>query len=221
MSTDFGQRLKSARSLAGLTQAQLGRQAGMGQSTIADLERGGSGTSKTATLASLCGVSALWLECGKGPMSADAAALQRQLPQGTRRYPLLGLQQAGGRSAEDAMGDADDEHFLGIEVASDNASPRAFFVRLEDNAMAPEIREGDRVLIDPALPPRPGDCVLATDSRQQAILRKYRVRGLDKAGAEIFELVPLNEDHPTLCSDEQALQLRGTVVEHRRRLQAR
>ncbi|WP_233094653.1 MULTISPECIES: S24 family peptidase [Delftia] len=154
-------------------------------------------------------------------MSAGAAALQRQLPQGTRRYPLLGLQQTSCRSAQDAMDDADDEQFLGIEVASDNASPRAFFVRLEDNAMAPEIREGDRVLIDPALPPRPGDCVLATDSRQQAILRKYRVRGLDKAGAEIFELVPLNEDHPTLSSDEQALQLRGTVVEHRRRFQAR
>lgn len=222
MSTDFGQRLKSARNLAGLTQAQLGRQAGMGQSTIADLERSGSGTSKTATLASLCGVSALWLECGKGTMSADAAALQRQLPKGTRRYPLLGLQQAGARSAEDALGGAEAAaQLLGIEVASDSTSPHAFFVQLEDNAMAPEIREGDCVLIDPALPPRPGDCVLAVDSRQQAVLRKYRLRGLDKAGAEIFELVPLNEDHPMLRSDEQALQLRGTVVEQRRRLQAR
>lgn len=221
MSTDFGQRLKSARNLAGLTQMQLGRQAGMGQSTIADLERSGSGTSKTATLASLCGVSALWLECGKGPMSADAAALQHQLPKGMRRYPLLGLQQASADSARGETGGTDDGTALAIEVASDSASPHAFFVQLEDNSMAPEIREGDRVLIDPTLPPRPGDCVLATDSRQQAILRKYRVRGMDKAGAEIFELVPLNEDHPTLRSDEQMLQLRGTGVEHRRRLQAR
>ena len=193
----------------------------MGQSTIADLERSGSGTSKTATLASLCGVSALWLECGKGPMSADAAALQHQLPKGMRRYPLLGLQQASADSARGETGGTDDGTALAIEVASDSASPHAFFVQLEDNSMAPEIREGDRVLIDPTLPPRPGDCVLATDSRQQAILRKYRVRGMDKAGAEIFELVPLNEDHPTLRSDEQMLQLRGTGVEHRRRLQAR
>lgn len=220
MSIDFGQRLKSARNLARLTQKQLGRQAGMGQSTIADLERAGRGTSKTATLASICGVSALWLECGKGPMSAGAATLQRQLPKGTRRYPVLSLQQAAVGSTGAAMGDADETQHLGIEVANDGASPQAFFVQLQGIAMAPEFREGDLVLVDPCLPPRPGDCVLATDSRQQALLRKYRLRGMDQGGADIFELVPLNEDHPILRSDEQALQLHGTVVEHRRRLQA-
>ncbi|WP_239384423.1 LexA family transcriptional regulator, partial [Delftia tsuruhatensis] len=191
MSTDFGKRLRSARSLAGLTQVQLARQAGMGQSTIAELETLGNGTSRTATLASICRVSALWLESGDGPMTADAATLLSQLPGGMRRYPVLSFSQAVAR-----IEGADETESLGVEVATCDVSPEAFFLQLEDNSMSPEFREGDRVLIDPALRPQPGDCVVAKSGAQQLLFRKYRVRGVGGAGEDVFELVPLNDDHP-------------------------
>lgn len=215
MTTDFAKRLKEARSHAGLTQEQLADAADMSQSAIGDLESKRHGSRRTATLASVCGVSALWLESGEGPMSADAAARQRQLPQGMRQYPVLSFTQARAR-CEGADAAEGTEEPLGIEVASDNASPQAFFVRLDDLSMSPEFRPGDCLLVDPQRQPQPGDCVLATHG-PQTLLRKYRLRGTDARGQEVFELVPLNEDYPVLCSEKQALGVAGVVVEWVRR----
>lgn len=215
MSTDFGKRLRSARKLAGLTQTKLADKAGIKQSSVADLESKGYGSSRTATLASVCGVSALWLESGEGLMSADAAALQVQLPKGMRRYPVLSLAQAGTRSENL---DADDEaESLGIEVASDSASPQAFFVQLDDLSMSPDFLPGDCVLIDPQVSPQPGECVLASHGAQPALFRRYRLRGVDASGNEVFELVPFNEDYPVLPGDPQAMAVLGTMVEWVRR----
>jgi hypothetical protein len=44
------------------------------------------------------------------------------------------------------------------------------------------------------------------------------VRGVGEDGIEVFDLVPLNEDHAVLRSDRNRLVLLGTVIEHRRRL---
>lgn len=64
----MGQRLKDARKARKLSQAALAKLAHIGQSTIADLERGRT-TSCTATpqLAAVLGVAALWLAEGRGP----------------------------------------------------------------------------------------------------------------------------------------------------------
>ena len=74
------------------------------------------------------------------------------------------------------------------------------------------------MLIDPQASPRPGDHVLARNGKRQVLLRKYRVRGVGEDGIEVFDLVPLNEDHAVLRSDRNRLVLLGTVIEHRRRL---
>lgn len=68
MTTDFGKRLKEARKHAGLTQAQLAKKVGIGQSTIAELERSGNGSSYVSTMAVTMRVSPLWLEKGTGEM---------------------------------------------------------------------------------------------------------------------------------------------------------
>ena len=72
---EFKDRLRAAREKANLTQAQLAEMAGMTQTTISDLERGkSSGTSFSARIANICGVSALWLESGEGDEDVELAA---------------------------------------------------------------------------------------------------------------------------------------------------
>lgn len=66
--------MKQARKAAKMTQIELARRSGLNQSTISDLEVGKSqGTTYIATLAAALGVSALWLETGKGTMSPDVS----------------------------------------------------------------------------------------------------------------------------------------------------
>ncbi|WP_303230471.1 LexA family protein [Comamonas kerstersii] len=132
-----------------------------------------------------------------------------------RPYPVISSIQAGALkeiSAPYSPGDGFD-----VEYGDDDASPWSFFLEIEGDSMLPDFRPGDRVLIDPEVTPRPGDFVAARNTKQEATFKKYRVRGLDASGNEVFELVPLNDDYPTLRSDEQHLVVIGTMIEHRRK----
>lgn len=63
-------RIKRARAHANLTQAELAVKVGMDQTSISNLERGKSqGSNFIAQIASVCGVSAIWLAQEKGPMT--------------------------------------------------------------------------------------------------------------------------------------------------------
>ncbi len=95
-------------------------------------------------------------------------------------------------------------------------SAQSFALRIDGESMLPEFREGDVVIIDPAIPPRPGDFVVARNSRREATFRQYRPHGFDAQGEEIFELAPLAVDFPSLRSDITPITLLGTMVEHRR-----
>jgi transcriptional regulator with XRE-family HTH domain len=74
----IGTRLKQARKAAQLTQIELAAKSGLKQSTISDLEKGkSSGSTSVAALAQALGVSALWLETGRGEASAPGPTLVR------------------------------------------------------------------------------------------------------------------------------------------------
>jgi len=66
--TEFGERLFAARTYAKLSQTALARAVGMSQSTLAEAESTAQGSSKTAQIAAVTGVSAQWLADGHGPM---------------------------------------------------------------------------------------------------------------------------------------------------------
>jgi transcriptional regulator with XRE-family HTH domain len=66
--TPFGERLKTAREHAGLTQKELADAVGLKQSGIAEAERVSQGTTKTVQIAKVLGVRAEWLADGEGPM---------------------------------------------------------------------------------------------------------------------------------------------------------
>lgn len=74
MST-LSERLKQARLDAGLSQAELARQLGAGQSTIASIENGRNQSSgRLVDIAQLLNVSPTWLASGQGSRRAAAAA---------------------------------------------------------------------------------------------------------------------------------------------------
>lgn len=199
-----------------MTQVALAKKVGASQSTIAELEKHGNGSSLTPELAQVLGVSALWLSTGEDSMTpSEFMPNVKIVPPGIRAYPVISKIQAGALleiTTPYASGDGFD-----IEYGDDDASKWAFFLEIEGDSMLPDFRPGDRILIDSEVTPRPGDFVAARNSQQEATFKKYRVRGIEPTGQEVFELVPLNDNYPTLRSDEHVLHIIGTMVEHRRK----
>lgn len=69
MTTEYGSRLKQARTSAGMTQVDLSTKTGIAQSTISSAERRGNGSGETPVYAQACGVDALWLATGQGAIT--------------------------------------------------------------------------------------------------------------------------------------------------------
>lgn len=73
----IGSRIKEARRAAKLTQKALAQKVGMAQASLSELETGESqGTTMIGSFAAVLGVSALWLETGKGAMVTGQPTLQ-------------------------------------------------------------------------------------------------------------------------------------------------
>ena len=133
---------------------------------------------------------------------------------GGRRVPVISAIQAGmWAEIVDNFQPGDAGGWLLTDI---DLSDSAFALDIRGNSMEPEFKDGDRVIIDPEIAPQPGDFVAAKNGEQEATFKKYRPRGMDAHGNIIFELVPLNDDYPTLRSDVQHIRIVGTMVEHRK-----
>ncbi|MBV7439028.1 LexA family protein [Aeromonas caviae] len=135
------------------------------------------------------------------------------------RIPVITYVQAGVWTETSEIRECDGNW---IYITTDlELGERAFAIELKGHSMEPEFVEGDIVLIDPDEHPHPGDFVVAKNGEEAATFKKYRPRGVGEDGQEVFELVPLNDDFPTMRSDRQHIQIIGTMVEHRRRRKRR
>lgn len=135
-------------------------------------------------------------------------------PIGGKRVPLISSIQAGvWTEIVDNFQPGDAEEWL---LTDDRHSANTFALTIEGDSMLPEFRPGDRVIIDPEIYPRPGSFVAAKNGKEEATFKKFRPRGVNEHGNDVFELVPLNEDFPTIRSDREPIRIIGTMVEHRR-----
>ncbi len=213
-------RLTAAMEASGLTQADLARACQVKPPSVHGWLNGKAKFLRGENLlraAAALGVSQQWLATGEGSMKPSATWDANAKPShiGMRPYPVISRIQAGAlKEISDPYGPGDG---LDIEYGDDDASPWSFFLEIEGDSMLPEFRPGDRVLIDPEVSPGPGDFVAARNTNREATFKKYRVRGIDGFGVEVFELVPLNDDYPILRSDEHHLVVIGTMIEHRRK----
>lgn len=140
-----------------------------------------------------------------------------RVPMGTRPIPVISSVQAGALRDMDAPYEPGDGY--AVVYTDDMALSRwTFSLEVEGESMMPRFQPGDLLIVDPELSPNPGNFVVARNGTNQATFKKYRPRGIDERGNMIFELVPLNEDYPTMRSDVEKLTILGVVVEHRNKL---
>lgn len=155
-------------------------------------------------------------------LSAPTSTNVCAAPKASKRIPLLTYAQAGQFCSRGQV-----QHPLaaieaGDFIAVDDDTPDGgFALTVEGRSMEPVFLEGDVIVIDPSLTPRPGDYVLGCRINEftgefETTFKKYRARGLDEMGREVFELVPLNDDFSTINSAAHKVEIAGVMVEHRR-----
>ena len=208
------ERIKELRKKHGLTQQQVGERIGASRASVSQWESGDVSPSADylVALARVFGVSAHWLSTGKGspePSNVEPATL----PQGGK-VPIISYVQAGHWREMCEQATAFDGNVEYITVGEE-VGPRGFGLWVCGKSMQPLFNEGDLIIIDPDEAPRPGDYVVAKNGSKEATFKKYRPRGIDENGQDVFELVPLNDDFPTLHSDRQHIEIIGVMVEHR------
>lgn len=191
------------------TQAKLAAKSKVGQSTISRILRADTqATAETIdALAQAFGVTHAQLITPNASNVSSAVI-------GSRQIPLISYVQAGCWTAvvdNYQPGDGSDWLLTDLEL-----SDHAFALEIKGDSMLPDFRPGDRVIIDPSVAPNPGDFVVAKNGQEEATFKKYRPRGANEQGQTVFELVPLNEDYPSMRSDLMHIQIIGTMVEHRR-----
>lgn len=201
-----------------MTQQQLGDRIGANKASISQWENGvyTPDAKNLSALAKALSVSVFWLMDGKG----DPAGQNLEIaPPDIHRIPVISYVQAGVWTETSEIREYDGNL---VYITTDlELGERAFAIELKGHSMEPEFVEGDIVLIDPDEHPHPGDFVVAKNGEEAATFKKYRPRGVGEDGQEVFELVPLNDDFPTMRSDRQHIHIIGTMVEHRRRRKRR
>lgn len=221
---NYGERLCYARKQEGLTQDQLSERSGVKQGTISKIERGDQDSSTyDLNLAQALDINPWWLKTGKGPMReehiVDFVSAYRD---DVRKVPVISYVEAGNwKAIVDSYAKGAGFDSLSIDaVLAQSLGRYAFALEVHGESMMPEFRPGDRVIVDQDAAVHPGDIVVAKlDNEESAVLKKYRSRGTDNDGNEVFELVPLNDDYPTLVvNSSNPGKIIGRVVEHRRRM---
>ena len=227
-----GTNIRKLRKERGLTLNQLATEVGSDVGNLSRVERGVQGYSEQIlgkiAAALQVPIATLFLDVdhikpkGAGPETPDNLILVpydvnvSPAVVGARPVPVISAIQAGQlKDMENPYSPGDG---YSVEYTDQKLSRWAFALEVEGESMMPVFKPGDRLIVDPDLAPQPGDYVIARNGSDQATFKKYRPRGIDAKGEMVFELVPLNDDYPTMRSDIEHLKVIGVVTEHRKKL---
>lgn len=206
---NYSQRLKAARKHAKLTQAELSKAVGITQTSISDLETGKSASSTFgASIARICGVSALWLETGEGSMTEQGQGPSDARPNDPKSNETINIEglpaplvqkiksyrnlvDVPRYDVEGSMGPGSEPPDINMVV--EHMSLDANWVRqnltytkLENlklisgrgDSMAPTIRSGDAVLVDAGITSVEDDAIYFFLMRGKLQIKRIQ-RGLD------------------------------------------
>jgi len=155
----IGARIRHEREVQGIDRKELAQRAGIGYSTLAELERGGmQTTTKLRRIADVLRVSQEWLETGKGdknrPSEHEVARTERPR-EGYIRFALLDLNASAG------IGEVNSQFpevldwvdiaewlvrsYIGFIPKDDH---RVRLVTVRGDSMMPNIKHGDVAMVD-------------------------------------------------------------------------
>lgn len=191
---EFGEKLRSLRTKAGLTQLDIAEKLDVSAAAIGAWENGRAKPrlTKLGQLAELLGTSAADL------MGEDAA--EAAIKGTSRMVPLLGYAH---------MGDFEDEGELADEVevpaSIADAHPRGFMVHAYGGCMDNRFPHDALLLVDPDMEPVNGQPVLAETADYGAVVRNY-TRGrstvmltADSHSGEYDDILAGPGDEPVVC----------------------
>lgn len=191
---EFGDKLRSLRTKAGLTQLDIAEKLDVSAAAIGAWENGRAKPrlTKLGQLAELLGTSAADL------MGEDAA--EAAISGTSRMVPLLGFAHMGEPCDE---GNLADEVEVPASIA--DAHPRGFMVHAQGGCMDNRFPHDALLLVDPDMEPVNGQPVLAETSDYGAVVRNY-TRGrstvmltADSHSGEYDDILAGPDDAPVVC----------------------
>lgn len=191
---EFGDKLRSLRTKAGLTQLDIAEKLDVSAAAIGAWENGRAKPrlTKLGQLAELLGTSAADL------MGEDAT--ETAISGTSRMVPLLGFAHMGEPCDE---GNLADEVEVPASIA--DAHPRGFMVHAQGGCMDNRFPHDALLLVDPDMEPVNGQPVLAETSDYGAVVRNY-TRGrstvmltADSHSGEYDDIVATPDDAPVVC----------------------
>lgn len=215
MSKEIGNRIKSLlETKNGGNQSELARFCGVSPQAVQKWITGDTspGKKNIKRAAEFLGVTPAELHFGAAALISNENIIPANV--GTRKIPLISYVQAGDWvevTNSYPVGDAHEWLLTDLDLSSN-----AFALEIKGESMLPDFKPGDRVIIDPEVLPTPGDFVVARNGVDEATFKKYRPRGQNEHGDQVVELVPLNNDFPSIRSDITPFVIIGTMVEFRR-----
>ncbi len=215
----LSERVKTARKQADLTQKELADRVGVSQTAIHKLESGRSVSSRrTVSIALTCGVDPIWLDTGRGEMSligSTPGMTQAELAKAATdgeihraplfaRLPLISWEDAS-QSCEEPAESFHPKAEAWIPVAP-RSSDRTFALRVPDDSMKPEFQEGEVIIVDPTLPGKHNQFLIARmEGDSMATFKQLIVSG------NRTYLKPLNSRYP-LIDVQGEMRVCGVVV---------
>lgn len=191
---EFGEKLRSLRTKAGLTQLDIAEKLDVSAAAIGAWENGRAKPrlTKLGQLAELLGTSAADL------MGEDAS--EAAISGASRMVPLLGFAHMGEPCDE---GNLADEVEVPASIAE--AHPRGFMVHAQGGCMDNRFPHDALLLVDPDMEPVNGQPVLAETADYGAVVRNY-TRGrstvmltADSHSGEYDDILAGPGDEPVVC----------------------
>lgn len=191
---EFGDKLRSLRTKAGLTQLDIAEKLDVSAAAIGAWENGRAKPrlTKLGQLAELLGTSAADL------MGEDAS--EAAISGASRMVPLLGFAHMGEPCDEGSLADE-----VEVPASIADAHPRGFMVHAQGGCMDNRFPHDALLLVDPDMEPVNGQPVLAETSDYGAVVRNY-TRGrstvmltADSHSGEYDDILAGPGDEPVVC----------------------
>lgn len=213
----IGERIFQERQAKGLTRKALAELTDdLKPSRINNWERGTRtpGPEEIKQLAQALDVAPGYLMC-----LTDDKQVKQEFPWLGALVPLLDAQQAcDPKTVIQAIRDETGEHSVSFIPLSPEISQKlgenAFAFRVQDDSMAPELKVGDVLIVDPDQVVRPGGLVVVNlQGINEVSIRRYKQLSVDSLSPiQQYELIPTNENWAIVrSSNSSQYQLIGSV----------